>query len=97
VKTSLFAEFDRYWKPWNTADDALRLAADIVNDSKFPFRCEEIASRYGWDARQLNPAVEYLFERGVLMDYRGIGTAPWATHRVVGRLQEIRRFVKGRS
>ena len=96
VKTSLFTEFDRYWKPWNPAEDALRLAADIMNDVDFPADCKTIAEKYGWDARRLNPAVHYLFERGLIIDYQGIGTAPWTMYRVVGRAEQLRRFVKSR-
>jgi TIR domain len=96
VQGSLFAEFDRYWKPWDTADDALRLAADIMKDPKFPHECEKIASRYGWEPRRLNPVIHYMLERGLLMDYRAMGTQPWAIVRIVGRADAIRRFVKGR-
>jgi hypothetical protein len=96
VQGTLFAEFDRYWKPWDPAEDALRLAADIVNDPHFPADCKEIAQRYGWDARRLNPVVHYLLERRLIRDYRAIGTAPWAIIRIEGN-ERIRRFVKSRS
>jgi hypothetical protein len=96
AKSSLFTEFDRYWKPWNPADDAVQLAADIMNDPDFPADCKTIAEKYGWDARRLNPAVRYLFERGLIVDYQGIGTAPWIMYRVVGRADQLRRFVKSR-
>jgi len=97
VKGSLFAEFDRYWRPWNAADDALRLAADILNDPSFPHDCKEIAELYGWQARRLNPVVAYLLERGLILDYRAMGTQPWAIVRIVGKSDPIRRFVKSRS
>ncbi len=95
VQGTLFAEFDSYWKPWNTAEDALRLAADIVNDPEFPADCKQIAERYGWEPRRLNPAIYYLLERQLIVDYRALGT-PWATVRVVGN-EHVRRFVKSRS
>lgn len=56
VKASLFTEFDRHWMPWDPRDDALRLAADINNDPEFPASSKEIAERYGWSPRRLNPA-----------------------------------------
>jgi hypothetical protein len=93
---ALFAEFDRYWKPWNTAEDALRLAADIMNDPKFPHNSEEIAERYQWEPRRLNSTTYYMLERSLIVDYQGIGSAPWAVFRIVGN-QNMRRFVKGRS
>jgi len=97
VQASLFTEFDQYWKPWNPAADALKLAADISNDSDFPIDCKEIADRYGWESRRLNPAITYLFERGILLDYRAIGVPQFVIVRVVGKEDEIRRFVKSRS
>ncbi|QWG18797.1 toll/interleukin-1 receptor domain-containing protein [Bradyrhizobium sediminis] len=96
VEGTLFAEFDRYWKPWSTADDALRLAADIMSDPKFPDPCEEIAKLYQWEPRRLNSTAYYLLERSLIVDYQGIGTAPWAVFRIVGN-QNMRRFVKSRS
>ncbi len=96
VQGTLFAEFDRYWQPWNPADDALRLAADIVNDPEFPADCKQIAERYGWEPRRLNPAICYLSERRLIVDYRALGSGPWATIRVVGN-DHIRRFVKSRA
>ena len=96
VEASLFTEFDRHWKPWNASDDALKLAADIANDPDFPAGCKEIAERYGWDARRLNPAITYLFERGMLVDDKAMGTQPFAMARVVRKEDPIRRFVKSR-
>jgi hypothetical protein len=96
VQGALFSEFDRHWKPWNPADDALRLAADIVNDPKFPADCKTIADRYGWEPRRLNPVVHYLLERGLIVDFRTISPHPWAIVRIVGN-DRIRRFVKSRS
>lgn len=96
VKGALFAQFDQYWKPWNTADDALRLSADIMSDPKFPDPCEEIAKLYQWEPRRLNSTAYYLLERDLIVDYQGVGTAPWAVFRIVGN-QNMRRFVKSRS
>jgi TIR domain len=97
VKGTLFAEFDRYWKPWNAADDALRLAADIMNDPDFPAGCKEIAGRYGWEPRRLNPVVYYMLERDLIFDYQAMGIQPWAIVRIVGKIDPIRRFVRSRS
>ncbi|WP_338828336.1 toll/interleukin-1 receptor domain-containing protein [Bradyrhizobium sp. 27S5] len=96
VEGALFAEFDRYWKPWKPADDALRLAADIMSDPQFPADCAEIAVRYGWEPRRLNATIYYLLERRLIVDYRAIGTMPWAIVRIVGN-DNMRRFVKSRS
>jgi hypothetical protein len=97
VKGALFSEFDRYWKPWNAADDALRLAADIMNDPNFPSDCKMIAERYEWESRRLNPVVHYMLDRSLIVDYQALGTQPWAIVRIVGKSDPIRRFVKSRS
>lgn len=97
VKSSLFSTFDKYWKPWNPAEDALKLAADINNDPEFPSDCAKIAALYGWQARRLNPAITYLAERGMLVDYKAMGVPEYEMVRVVGREDPIRRFVKSRQ
>lgn len=96
VQGTLFAEFDRHWKPWNPADDALKLGADILNDPDFPADCKQIADRYGWEPRRLNPVIHYMLERQLIVDYQAIGTQPWAIVRIVGN-DYLRRFVKSRS
>lgn len=96
VEASLFTEFDQYWKPWNTVDDALKLAADIANDPDFPSDCQEIADQYGWEPRRLNPVITYLSERSVIFNRAAISVPQFAMMSVVGKEDEIRRFVKGR-
>jgi hypothetical protein len=59
-ESELFATFDKFWQPWNPKEDALKLAADMLNDSEFPHSPNLIAERYGWEARRLNPAMAYL-------------------------------------
>jgi hypothetical protein len=92
----LFASFDQYWKEWNPANDARRLAADLVNDKAFPRVLSEIGERYGWDARRLNPAVAYLINRELVNTDRGMGTQPWLAHRIENTA-ETRRFVRRQS
>jgi hypothetical protein len=96
VEGTMFAEFDRHWKPWDPAEDALRLGADIVNDPEFPADCEQIAQRYSWEPRRLNPAIHYLLERDLILDRRALGSGPWAIFGVIGN-KKLRRFVKSRS
>jgi hypothetical protein len=96
VQPSLFTEFDCYWQPWNSIDDTLKLAADIANDKDFPADCQQIADRYDWEPRRLNPAITYLFDRGMLFDYKAFGMRQFVTVRVVGREDEIRLFLKSR-
>ena len=96
VKETLYVEFDRYWMEWNTAEDALRLAADLVNDEGFPSNSQEIADRYDWMPRRLNPAIYYLLKRKLIVDYSAIGTQPFAILWIT-KNENTRRFVKSRS
>ena len=95
AKESCFVEFDRHWKPWNPTEDARQLAADLVNDPEFPSAPAEVAERYGWEPRRLNPALSYLLERGLIHDLRSLNAAPYAVAEIAGN-DQTRRFVKGR-
>ena len=95
-KDELFASFDQCWKAWNPADDALCLAADLVNDKAFPRILPEIAERYGWEARRLNPAVAYLINRKIVSTTKVTGAQPWPT-RCIEDTTDTRRFVHSRS
>ena len=97
AKSELFVEFDSAFMVWTAADDGLRLATDILNDPSFPERPEEIAKRYGWAPRRLNPAIAYLQERRLIQDCRGVATAPWFCFSVRGHEGDLRRFVRSRS
>ncbi len=65
-KDELFAEFDKHWMSWDPSKDALQLAADLVNVEDFPESTDDIAKRYQWEARRLNPAIPYLASRDVV-------------------------------
>lgn len=96
VQHSLFSEFDKFWQPWNPAEDALTLAADLVNDPETPVSGQEIAVRYGWEPRRLNPAISYLMERKLIDVSAGIGSTPFVTYRVM-KSDATRRFVRSRG
>lgn len=96
VHANLFPRFDGYWKSWNPAQDALRLAADLVNDDTLPSQAMGIAERYGWDARRLNPALTYLLEHSLIRECRLTGAFPYTMFRVQGT-DDLRRFVKNRG
>lgn len=96
VGHSLYAEFDQFWKPWNPSVDALKLAADLVNDPNMPFSPSEIAERYGWEPRRMNPAISYLMERKLIDVSQALGTSPFITYRLA-KNDATRRFIKSRS
>ena len=97
VKDELFATFDKFWKPWNSAEDALKIAADLVNNEDFPRSPKEIAERYEWDPRRINPAAAYLINRDVVIGSKAIGTAPWLVVRIEPKDGATRRFVRSQS
>jgi TIR domain len=92
----LYATFDKHFRPWNPAADALRVAADFVNDSSFPEQPVEIAARYGWKPRRLNPALSYLIRRKLLDAIEHLGMNPWVAG-YVHKNDATRRFVKSRA
>lgn len=95
-KEELFVEFDAHFMSWNPAADALQLATDLLNDDSFPSSPPEIAKRYGWEARRLNPAINYLKNRNLAGVRTALGMGPWAAFHIE-RTDATRRFVKSRT
>jgi len=93
----LFVMFDHHFMGWDPAADALTLAADLVNDPSFPKRLPEMAARYAWPARRLNPAVAFLMNRELVIGRRVLGTRPFITSSVQPKADVTRRFVKSRT
>lgn len=94
-ETELFASFDKHWRDWNPEQDAIKLALDLLQDTSFPSQSAEIAARYGWEPRRLNPALAYLINRKIILDSKTLGTMPWLTH-WVQKTDETRRFARSR-
>ncbi len=94
-KDELFAEFDKHWMPWNPEKDALQLASDMVKVEGFPASAEDIAARYGWHARRLNPAVTYLASRDAVRTTKALGVQ-WVSV-WVQKTDATRRFMKSRG
>lgn len=95
VKESCFVEFDHHWKPWNPVEDACQLAADLKNDPEFLSVPAEVAERYGWEPRRLNPAIVYLLEQALICNIPEQGAHPYAVSEV-RPTKQMRRFVKDR-
>lgn len=95
-KDIFFPEFDKHFMGWDPAADALRLAADIVNDPAFTDSPRKIAELYGWPARRLNSTLSFLKSRDLASVEGAIGSAPYICFRVRGT-DATRRFVKSRS
>lgn len=96
ARASLYAVFDRYFKDFIPADDALKLAADLTNEAGFPTAPKEIAERYGWPPRRLNSAITFLREREIIRGLDALSTKPFVVF-ALNRTDATRRFVKSRS
>jgi hypothetical protein len=95
-ESELFVVFDRFTMPWNPKDDALVLAADLLNDNEFPTASADIAARYGWDARRLNPALAFLENRKLIRSRSFLGQGDWVVAAIY-KTDATRRFVKSRQ
>lgn len=93
-KTELFAIFDKYFMDYSPEKDALRIAADLINDPSMPIDTTQVAQRYGWSPRRMNPALAYLLARGLIVDYAVIDSE-YVSFRVA-KTESTRRFVKSR-
>lgn len=94
-KPELFTQFDKHFMRWSPEEDALRIAADLVNDPTFPHDTAEVAQRYGWEPRRMNPALSYLLARKLIVDY-AVLASDFNSIRIV-KNEATRRFVKSRS
>jgi TIR domain-containing protein len=95
-KDEIYASFDKYWKDWDSAEDGLKIAADLVNDENFPSSVQQIAERYGWEPRRMNSALAYLINRNILRGKQVLTCASWITPSL-DKTAETRRFVKSRQ
>lgn len=93
---AFFAELDEHFMPWSPASDAVQLAADMVNDTEFPHAPADIAQRYGWQPRRLNPAIAWLFARDLARIRDGLSMGAWGCFSIE-KTDATRRFVKGRT
>ena len=94
-RDTLFATFDKYFMEWNPEEDALRIAADLVNDPSMPHDTATVSQGYGWEPRRINPALAYLIQRKLIVDYKVLASKYVSIR--IKKTDETRRFVKSRS
>ncbi len=94
-EAALFSDLDQHFMDWNPEDDALRLAAELVNGGDGR-GVPQIAEKLGWPPRRINPAVNYLIARDLIDSSEVCGTHPWCTH-WIRKTPKTRRFVRDRS
>ena len=63
---SFFPTFDPVFDAGDPKRDARLIAADLVNAEQGGAATAELAQRYGWTPRRMNPAVEYLIIRNFI-------------------------------
>jgi hypothetical protein len=92
----LFASMDKHFMSWNPEEDAVVVAADMVNNGQDGADVSKLAGKLNWPPRRINPAVAYLVNRRIVRAPRALGTSPW-TYLAVMRTSATRRFVRDRS
>lgn len=95
-ESDLFAKFDRHFRTWNPEEDALLIAADLVNSNQDGVSIPKLAESYRWSPRRMNPALNYLMNRKLVEASEMMGCHPWTTH-WIGKTPATRRFVRERS
>lgn len=95
-ENELFVKYDRYFKEFTPEEDALHVAAEVVNSESGSINVKQVAMGYGWEPRRMNPAINYLINRNLVETGNEMGSHPWATF-WVRKIPATRRFVKDRS
>lgn len=67
-----FLIFDPIFMGWNPAEDAVKLAAELVNSDHGALSSAEACEQLEWSPRRLNPAVAVLINSGAVLESRAI-------------------------
>lgn len=88
---SLFSELDGHFCEWSPTEDALRIAAYLVNE-KESANTQKLADEFGWPSRRMNPALSYLIDRDLVLHSKAINW-PWRTSSI-HKTNKTRRFLQ---
>ena len=91
----LFVYVDPSVMQWNAEQDAVRIAAEVVNCDDRGLQGHELVERLGWSPRRLNPALSYLVSRDLVTASRAIDPV-FVTH-YIAETPRTRRFVRNAS
>lgn len=91
----LFEQVDQSVMGWNPVQDAVRVAAEVVNSEESGLQAHELIDRLGWTPRRLNPALSYLVTRDLVLSSRA-NDPVFVTH-YVAETSKTRRFVRNAS
>ena len=91
---ALFSELDHHYKTWNPAEDALKIASELVNGD--PSRnVPSLADAWGWAPRRINPAINWLRRRDLIQTNKEI-VWPWTAFWLY-KTAETRRFLRSQG
>jgi hypothetical protein len=95
AQEELFIRFDSLIHPWDAEQDALRIAASMLNDGGDFLDIPKTAEAYGWTPRRMNPALSFLDSRGLGQALRAMD--PNYSVVALRRTPATRRFVRDNS
>lgn len=95
-QAALFSELDEYFTDRNPSKDALRVATRLLNADTDGLNVSELATRFEWVPRRMNPAVSFLIDRRLVDFSKAMGTHPWCTS-WIRRTAATRRWVRSQS
>jgi hypothetical protein len=88
----LFERVDLAVMGWDPAQDALRVATEVVNSAEHGLQAHELVERLGWPPRRLNPALSYLESHDLVLSSK-VNHPIFVTH-YIGETPKTRRFVR---
>jgi hypothetical protein len=94
AKAALFSALDSHFTANDPEQDALRIAADLVNEVESG-SVAEMSAHYGWEPRRINPALTYLTERDAVDSSRSMNPTYVTTW--VRATPKTRRLLAARS
>lgn len=95
AREQLFLTLDPVFMDWRPRDDAVRLAAELVNSGRHWLPIGETAERLGWAPRRVNPALSYLIRQRAVLPSKSLDPVFVSTQ--VARNNRTARFLRDRQ
>jgi len=80
---------------WNPREDAVRLAVEVINSEHQWLRIAETAEALGWSPRRVNPALNYLIRRDLVIPTKAIN--PIFEAIMIGKNSKTLAFAKSHT
>ncbi len=91
----LFIQGDRFFMTWDPREDAVRLAAELLNGERPDLQVAETAARLEWIPRRINPALSYLILNQAVQYSKNVN--PTFVTGYIRRNNSIARFLRDHS